>query len=317
MPNRTKSPPKSPSHPCVTALPQLPGVPEKRGPGRPPNPEKLARLARTCQPTRVEPHKLPTPCPVDPKLGCRVRTIENCALLNLSGARSLEEFWSATRNFFCDIQPLHGCDLGLAIEAGVPRTLCRSGGLGEPLDWTGGHGRLAICAPFIDNNPGIPAFRLADAISPGRLRKSDFFREIMQPEGWEHAAFLMVWNERKPGGFVAFYRDEAMGPFDLKEMIRLRTLQPAYAAMFLQFTRLRAEAIRAAGLERLLAGLSREQQTVVRCAAAGMTNKEIAVKLHRTEAAVKFQLHQVLQRFQLRNRAALAANFAPVRASGS
>ena len=260
---------------------------------------------------------LPDPnCPV-PGLGCRMRTATECVLLALASAQNLRDFWAGTRRFFHDFSPLHGMDLGISLEGNMPRTLCRTDGLPVASDWTETQSRLTFCGPFLEVNKGIPVFRMADAIPPVRLRKTEFHEKVMAPEGWEHAAALMTWRGDEPSGFVLLYRTTAQGKFTHQEMIRLRAYQPAFAAVFHHFTLSRPDAVRAASLQRQLENLTPEQIEIMRLTAAGRTNKEIAEMLGRSESGIKFHIHALNQRLGLRNRAALAACYRPgLRACG-
>ena len=88
--------------------------------------------------------------------------------------------------------------------------------------------------PLARAEPGIELLHTAGALprSETVLKKSDFYREIMQPQGWRHSVALCFWSDpiaQLPIFVTSVFRHEGRADFSRGDCSRLRALHPFIA----------------------------------------------------------------------------------------
>jgi DNA-binding CsgD family transcriptional regulator len=194
-------------------------------------------------------------------------------------AHDVDALWTQTKRFFSDFTLLSGIALGLSVDRQKVVFLRQ-----EP-----------ACLPMASLPPWLAEATVGTPVVTG------IFSSIAA-----HAAALNAWDRGILQGCVLLLRSVEEGPFPAGETERLEQYQPAYAGMANQFVATRQSEIGRSFWQRLIDSLPAAQRAIVVLAAHGLANKEIADRLSRSEASVKFHLHQTYARFGLRNRAELA-----------
>lgn len=90
---------------------------------------------------------------------------------------------------------------------------------------------LSPAIPVARANPGLDLLTTRAALphSEADLKKSDFYREIMQAQGWRHAVALCFWSQplaELPVFVASVYRREGRRDFSDADLIRLRSVHP-------------------------------------------------------------------------------------------
>jgi DNA-binding CsgD family transcriptional regulator len=212
-------------------------------------------------------------------MGCRLGSAETCCLLALSMAHDVDAFWFHTQRFFSDFNHHHGMALGMAIHH-------------DPV-------------VFLRHKPSSMATDGLTAILQGARTDHPVVTGPFDATN-AHATALTVWTDGALHGCVIFLCGDPHSPFPAAEIARLEQYQPAYAAMMNHFIAGCGHEIESSFWQHLIHSLPHDQREIVNLASHGLTNKEIADRLERSEASVKFHLHQTYLRFGLRNRAELA-----------
>jgi DNA-binding CsgD family transcriptional regulator len=99
---------------------------------------------------------------------------------------------------------------------------------------------LTPAIPFVTANPGVKilATRFAMPGTDAELRPTAFYREVMQPQGWRHAAVLCFWAEPAqsfPIFVMSLYRAEGRPDFSDQDLAMLGDLHPFLAAAVTRF----------------------------------------------------------------------------------
>jgi DNA-binding CsgD family transcriptional regulator len=134
---------------------------------------------------------------------------------------------------------------------------------------------LTPAIPFVLRNPGVPVISTRDAMpgSESEILQSPFYREVMQRQGWRHAAVLCFWIEPPvfPVLVLSALRSSKQSDFSRRDLNRFERLHPFLSPAV---TRLRQASISAAvskGVSRAMRLASRgvivvdSQLTIVCC----------------------------------------------------
>jgi DNA-binding CsgD family transcriptional regulator len=89
---------------------------------------------------------------------------------------------------------------------------------------------LTPALPFAMANPGVKILGTRTLLTGiAELRKTPFYREVMQPQGWRHAVALCFWGEQPeqaPIFVVSVYRDGTQKDFSKAEIDRITRIHP-------------------------------------------------------------------------------------------
>lgn len=212
-------------------------------------------------------------------MGCRLCSADTCCLLALSIAPDVDTFWFHTQRFFSDFNHHHGMVMGMSID----------------------HAPIV----FLRQKPtSMDTEGLTSILQGARSGKPVVTGPLDSTAA--HAAALTVWAGGTLHGCVIFLCQNADSPFPAEEIARLEHYQPAYAAMMNHFIAGRSHEVESSFWQHIIHSLPHDQREIVKLVSHGLTNKEIADRLGRSEASVKFHLHQIYVHLGLHNRAELA-----------
>ena len=212
-------------------------------------------------------------------MGCRLGSADTCCLLALSIAHDVDTFWHHTRRFFSDFTHHQGMAMGMSID----------------------HAPVV----FVRQEPESVAVDDLTVILQGARSVKPVVTGPLGSSG-AHAAALTVWAGGVLHGCVVLVCQDPRSPFPAGEIARLEQYQPAYAAMMNHFIARFSHEVESTFWQHIIQSLPYDLREIVKLASHGLTNKEIADRLGRSEASVKFHLHQTYTRLGLRNRAELA-----------
>src|SRR5439155_25390423 len=85
-------------------------------------------------------------------------------------------------------------------------------------------------AQFWAAHVGQKTWRASDTFSDEAMRRLDFYREFIQPQGWHYGATIAVWKGSILLGGASAMRTLAQGDFTNDEMKLLLRLHPFVAA---------------------------------------------------------------------------------------
>jgi DNA-binding CsgD family transcriptional regulator len=99
---------------------------------------------------------------------------------------------------------------------------------------------LTPAIPLVLANPGVKVLptRLGLSATEAELRRTAFYREVMQRQGWRHGVALCFWAE-PAGSFpilvITLYRGEGQPDFNERELAGLESLHPFLAPAVSRF----------------------------------------------------------------------------------
>ncbi len=91
---------------------------------------------------------------------------------------------------------------------------------------------------YVMLRPGLRILHTRDHLPPeAKLKRTVFYRDFMQPEGWRHSVALLFWGFFPPMPQNAFcvFRSEDQPDFDADDLARLRLVHPHIAAALKRF----------------------------------------------------------------------------------
>jgi DNA-binding CsgD family transcriptional regulator len=161
-------------------------------------------------------------------------TVSPDGLLELFSATDLEALADAT---FALMTEAVRCDFASAFYRHSDKGLLverDSRGRVYSAEFARRHAELNPAIPLARAHPGIELLHTADALplSDALLKRSDYYREVMRPQGWRHAVALCFWSDPitpLPVFVTSVYRREGRRDFSRRDRHRLRTLHPFIA----------------------------------------------------------------------------------------
>ena len=158
-------------------------------------------------------------------------SIEPQQLLALFSAKDLNALIAAA---FPVLQAAVPCDFATAFYRGAGNGLLKQrdsyGRLSSPA-FMRRYMELTPALPMAMANPGVKILttRTAVPVPAATLRKTAFYREIMQPEGWRHGVALCFWGT-SPAALPIFvtsvYRREGKRDFSARDVAALKRIHP-------------------------------------------------------------------------------------------
>ena len=149
-------------------------------------------------------------------------------LLTLFAAGDLEMLIDAT---FAAVCAAVECDFAGAFyrttDQGLLKARNSRGGVYDPA-FMRRYMELTPAIPIVQQRRGVAILPTRSILPrPAKLRRTAFYREIMQTEGWRHAVALCFWGD-PPAGLPAFvcsaYRTEGKSDFTTREVSTLHAL---------------------------------------------------------------------------------------------
>jgi DNA-binding CsgD family transcriptional regulator/PAS domain-containing protein len=150
------------------------------------------------------------------------------ALIRLSAADEMQEFWEATKALLHLALPIHFCCLCFRPFIVMPATVFREH---TPFASDAEFRRFRELCPFsayVERHPGIRVIRLTDIIDNSKLLKTEFFRLFMQPCADRYQAYLVLWESSLFQGLVGLHRTAQQRDFTDTEIHLLEQLYPHF-----------------------------------------------------------------------------------------
>lgn len=91
--------------------------------------------------------------------------------------------------------------------------------------------RHHLTPKYLQEHPGTLLHRVSDIAPPEQIRGSAFYRQFMQPEGWEYGVTLAFWQKGLTRATLVLYRTAAQGEFTDQECASLESLHPLIEAV--------------------------------------------------------------------------------------
>jgi PAS domain-containing protein len=150
------------------------------------------------------------------------------ALIRLSAADEMQEFWEATKALLHLALPIHFCCLCFRPFIVMPATVFRER---APFASDAEFRRFRELCPFsayVEHHPGVRVIRLSDIIGNSKLMKTEFFRLFMRPCGDRYQAYLVLWESSVFQGLVGLHRTAQQRDFTDSEIHLLEQLYPYF-----------------------------------------------------------------------------------------
>lgn len=148
-------------------------------------------------------------------------------LLRLQATVALPPLWHGLQELFEEAFPHHNLILGLQFLRQVPSVVLHSRPL--PLRTPEWYERSHPVHPgfvWLQDHPGATLVRVSDVHTLDELKRGEYYREFMEPEGWVHSLGFLYWNEEGLEHMIGINRTEAQGDFDEDDMEVARWLYP-------------------------------------------------------------------------------------------
>lgn len=216
-------------------------------------------------------------------------------LLHLHQARHLEDFWNQLLAVVEAAMPTHSVSLYFdyfAIQDGF-WVLHQ-----QLLPWClrpwAERRRVSPTPTYLRAHVGKKTVATEELLSGA---SDDYFRLVMQAEGWRFLFCLTFWEGSKPTVMLVVRKSAKQKNFTRAETDFLESLYGHIGMILRRFKENR---------DVLLRDLSLCEKQVAFAALEGLSNKEIAQNLDKTEATVKAQLSSVFAKLKIKRRSQLA-----------
>ena len=150
------------------------------------------------------------------------------ALIKMCGASDLTAFWSASVKVMQRAAAHHTaflwCDYFNFAKSSKSTIVFESPAHARSPDYWEARRRYHLTAGYLAVHAGLKLYRMNDVVSQEKIRKSEFYRQIMMPEGWEFAVTLAFWHKGTLRASVALYRTKAQGHLSDSEVSKLAGL---------------------------------------------------------------------------------------------
>jgi DNA-binding CsgD family transcriptional regulator len=85
---------------------------------------------------------------------------------------------------------------------------------------------------WLQQHPGVRAFRLSDIISLRELRLTPYFDRVMRREGWDKQLSIVAWQGKAPHGRLNLFRATGEPDFSPRDERMAAALQPHFETAF-------------------------------------------------------------------------------------
>jgi DNA-binding CsgD family transcriptional regulator len=244
-------------------------------------------------------------------------------LLQLHAAIDVGGFWIALQSILKQVIPCDACVLYMNYfdysRTWKARRILATPNANKPREWLEGRHEVNIMPAYILSKPGLRLCKLSDVEPDARkLRRSEFFRRYLAPDGWRYIACSLFWEGRRLASEIAIRRTEEQGEFTSQEVALLERLHPHIETTLQRLSALERNGVRRFSPHRFAAAnsecmqsclteLTAAERELVRFVRAGWSNKEIAAKLNKSVRTVKTQLTSVYKKSGVRSRSRLLA----------
>jgi DNA-binding CsgD family transcriptional regulator len=154
------------------------------------------------------------------------------AVIGLETAANVTDFWTALRGFIGTALPdHHSATLFLDAQEKVPGALTlHSQPSRRPADWWRARAKLTPTHAYLNDHPGIKLYNLEQMLpaEPVARRRSDFYRHVLRPEGFDKLVGLTTWEKGERKSILVLRRAFAHAEFTRGEMNLLLDLHPIF-----------------------------------------------------------------------------------------
>jgi len=238
-------------------------------------------------------------------------------LLRLHSCTELQRFWEATRALLNRLIPSDALLLYVGFEDfaktwGASSVFATPSAV-KPAGWMSQRRAVDVMPPYILTRPNVPVCRLSDAMPNSRqLRRTEFFRRYMEPEGWHHIACSLFWESGGVRSEIAIRRTGEEGDFTDTEMNLLQRLHPHFKTVLnrLSYDGRCPTPSNEGGANHLLPPTDRltpAERQLLRFIQQGHSDKEIAIELGKSFRTVKTQLAAIYRKLHVSGRNRLQA----------
>lgn len=153
-------------------------------------------------------------------------------LVQLETAANVTDFWAALHQFIAAAFPHHhSTTLFLDAKEKVPGALTlHSQPSRRPADWWRARAKLTPTHAYLNDHPGIKLYNLEDILpaGAGARRRSDFYRHVLRPEGFDKLLGLTTWEKGDRKSILVLRRAFSQPAFSQGEMNLLLDLHPIF-----------------------------------------------------------------------------------------
>lgn len=153
-------------------------------------------------------------------------------LVELETAANVTAFWSALHGFISAAFPHHhSTTLFLDAKEKVPGALTlHSQPSRRSADWWRARAQLTPTHAYLNDHPGIKLYNLDDILpaEPQARRRSDFYRHVLRPEGFDKLLGLTTWEKGERKSIMVLRRAFSQPAFSRGEMNLLLDLHPIF-----------------------------------------------------------------------------------------
>jgi DNA-binding CsgD family transcriptional regulator len=152
--------------------------------------------------------------------------------------------------------------------------------------------------------------RVTEVLAQPQLERTEFFNDFLARDGLHWGVNLYAWSGERNIGDMRIWRDRRRENFNDTDLALLDLVRPALVAAL---QRCRGDEADAGRVAAVAAGptprLSERESEVVRFAAAGLHDKEIARRLGISVTTVRTHIDHVFRKLGLNSRVMLAQRF--------
>jgi DNA-binding CsgD family transcriptional regulator/PAS domain-containing protein len=196
-----------------------------------------------------------------PLLSARDRAIQlddpklRGALVDMEVSASVPELWKALQRFLlAGIPNHHSATLFLDARERNPGALTlHTAPSPRPAEWWKARARLSPTHPWLDTHPGVKLYSLEDIVPQlPRLKRADFYRHILVPEGFDKMLGLALWAKQERKSILVLRRAFNQPAFTGADKALLLDLHPVFDRNLRRLEKLEEEVIARNSLQQFI-----------------------------------------------------------------
>lgn len=150
------------------------------------------------------------------------------SLVDLQVAASIPELWKALHRLLqMAIPNHHSMTLFLDAMERNPGALTLHSQAPRPAEWWRARSRLSPTHAWLEAHAGVKLYSLDDVVPDlQELKRSDFYRHVLMPEGWDKLLGLTLWERGQRKSVLCLRRALNQAPFSEAERALMLELHP-------------------------------------------------------------------------------------------
>ncbi|MGH7996994.1 MAG: response regulator transcription factor [Opitutaceae bacterium] len=177
-------------------------------------------------------------------------------LAGMDTASSVSDLWRSLQAFVRTAFPNHhSATLFLDAKERMPGALTlHSVPARHSPDWWKARSEVTPTHGFLNDHPGIKLYNLADILPPDRkrLRRSEFYRQVLMPEGFDKLLGLTLWEKDERKSILCVRRAFGQPAFSAPEIALLLDLHPIFDRNLRRLEKLEEEKICRSSLQQFI-----------------------------------------------------------------